>query len=192
MEPSTVYRDTREAGGTVVHCDSAIRSWEGWPDDVRETIQRWNRARRLRFVYTRLTFKCPDCRRFISAVGSTACQLDHKLVCDDCVIERVRRYGRRGRPETDLEKTRRRLRDLQRRVARYRHNAIQERVFVGLLLVRIDAILERAEDSLTGERRDDPVPGLPDAVDALQEARAILSKHIEKARRVVDDHRDGT
>lgn len=185
---ATVYRQV-SPGPPPIYFHSSIVTWDGWPDDVREIVRRWNADGRLRFVYLGMPFACPYCRRRVDSAGSTACRLHGLFVCDDCMIERARRYGTRGRPETELERLRRNVAGHQRRIARYRHNAIQERIYVALLLTRLDCIAERAYDALADERRDDPVPGLHDALAAIEELRAATRPYIEKTRRIVDDHR---
>lgn len=93
-----MYQETREVSGVTLHTRSRIRSWEGWPDDVRETLRSWNRLRLLSFVgmdtIARVppqpSFKCVDCGRFINPSGSTACKLEDYLICDDCIIDRAR------------------------------------------------------------------------------------------------------
>lgn len=142
--PPTVYRKARSPLGTgiAVVYDSAIKDWSGWPDDVVEVVRAWNRAHRLRFVYPHeiyealfpsCIFRCRGCSRFIDPAGSTACRLDGEVVCDDCVIDRARRYGILGRPETELEEAKRWQRAAQTKIARYRHNALSERAYVARL-----------------------------------------------------------
>lgn len=141
----SVYRETREESGVTVYWRSRIASWAGWPSDVVEALRTWNKDRRLRFVGMdtigrippQPTFKCPDCERFINPSGSTAAKLDGALVCDDCVILRVRKWGLLGRPETELEKCKRWQRNVQKKLARYRHNALSEAEYVKQLQARI-------------------------------------------------------
>lgn len=141
----TVYRETRSESGVVVFCRSAITTWDGWPDDVRDIVHAWNRARRLRFagmdvigrVPPQPSFKCPDCERFVNSSGSTAAKLDEALVCDDCVIKRARKYGPLGRPETELEKCKRWQRNVQKKLVKYRHNALSEAAYVEYLRTRM-------------------------------------------------------
>ena len=98
LHDDSLYAQTRWVCGVRVIGRSRVRSWEGWPEDVRDVLRLWNRHRRLSFqgmdVVGRIppqpTFKCPDCERFINPSGSTACQLDGVLVCDDCMVTRVR------------------------------------------------------------------------------------------------------
>jgi predicted RNA-binding Zn-ribbon protein involved in translation (DUF1610 family) len=141
---TTVYRMklNLDGVGVDVWANSRILSWEGWPEDVVEIVRYWNRDKRLRFNYTSLTFKCPDCSRFVNAKGSTAARLDGAYVCDDCVIRRARKYGRRGRAETELEKAKRWQRNMSLKLKRYRHNAIQEHAFVLTLKARIAELEE--------------------------------------------------
>lgn len=95
---ASMYEATRIVSGVVLHARSKVRSWEGWPADVRETLLSWNRLRLLSFVgmdtvgriLPQPTFKCPDCERFINPSGSTACKLEGVLICDDCMIDRAR------------------------------------------------------------------------------------------------------
>lgn len=137
----TVYAETREQSGVTVYCRSRIASWDGWPADVVDVLHGWNKDRRLRFVGMdtisrvppQASFKCPDCERFINPSGSTAAKLDDALVCDDCVILRVRKWGALGRPETELEKCKRWQRNVQKKLVKYRYNAIAEDAYVKVI-----------------------------------------------------------
>lgn len=135
---STVYTSEQAYGGIAVVSNSSIVSWNGWPEDVVDIVRRWNSDGRLRFVYTRLTFKCLDCKRFVNAAGSTAAQFDHALMCDDCVIARARKFDLRGRPETELEKAKRWCRSLQGKIERMRHNATEQSLLVRRLRDVVD------------------------------------------------------
>lgn len=78
---------------------SGISSWDGWPDDVRDTLWAWNHGypkdSRLSFRWTsRRVFKCPDCDEF--CVQPLAAELDDVLLCDDCLIARVRATQQQG------------------------------------------------------------------------------------------------
>ena len=73
------------------------------------------------------------------STGSTACRLDRVLLCDDCVIRRARRYGILGRPESELETTKRHQRELQAKLMRMRHNARQEQEYVEKLKAELAA-----------------------------------------------------
>jgi hypothetical protein len=90
-----LYSGTRWVSGVRIVCEPRVKSWAGWPDDVRDTLHAWNRERRLSFVGAFVgwqhTFKCPDCERFIDPSGTTACRLDGSLICDDCIVRRARK-----------------------------------------------------------------------------------------------------
>ncbi len=73
---------------------SGIKTWSGWPDDVRPVISRWNHEKGgLSFCNSRL-FKCPDCGEFCRE--HNGCVFDRlrepEYVCDDCVIARARHF----------------------------------------------------------------------------------------------------
>lgn len=78
---------------------SAISTWRGWPDDVRDVIWDWNhgglhghrRISRLTFKRSSGVFKCPDCNAFCRAHAHGAAVLDGDWLCDDCLIARARR-----------------------------------------------------------------------------------------------------
>lgn len=181
IEPDTVYLAIK-FGATPIYSSSSIVTWKDWPADVRDVVRRWNGPdHRLRFVYLPMsTFVCFDCLRRIDVGNATACKLDGLLFCDDCVIGRVRRFGRRGRPETELEKMRRFLTDAQRKIARQRYNAVHERKHVVGILRRVESAQERAFDELTGVRRDDVVPGLSEAREALDEIATVIRPYLTK------------
>jgi hypothetical protein len=86
----TVYQADRQQAGICIVTSSRVKSWEGWPDDVRETLRHWNCRRALSFRYTHRLFKCPDCERFIDPAGTAACHLHESFICDDCIIDRAR------------------------------------------------------------------------------------------------------
>lgn len=75
-----------------------IKSWGGWPDDVRDILRAWNKQRRLAFVHggrCRINgvgyFTCEyDCKRFIRSLGYMDAKLDGRLICEDCLIEIAR------------------------------------------------------------------------------------------------------
>lgn len=70
-----------------------VRSWGGWPDDIRDEVRRWNSARGLSFVYLhQRVFECDDCHRYIDHDGSTVCSLKGVLLCDDCLAARARAH----------------------------------------------------------------------------------------------------
>lgn len=78
---------------------SGITCWSGWPDDVVETLRKWNRQGKLSFRGSQV-FKCIDCALFCEPQSFTAAMLRykthgkwHKLgnVCDDCLIARARK-----------------------------------------------------------------------------------------------------
>ena len=98
------YMDYAIFCGVKISFKSSIRSWNGWPEDVVETVRRWNHksgGHNLTFGYlpqitrsdtgfNQVTFKCVRCDGFFNAHGSTACVLDGKYHCDDCIIRLAR------------------------------------------------------------------------------------------------------
>jgi hypothetical protein len=72
---------------------SAITTWGGWPDDVRDLLHVWNRyasAHSLSFRRSGNVFKCMDCEQFCEPAESGAAVLDGDWLCDDCLIQRAR------------------------------------------------------------------------------------------------------
>lgn len=67
-----------------------VKSWEGWPDDVRETLRAWNRSGALSFLWSQRVFQCPECARYVDNRGTTACRLGDETVCDDCIVAKAR------------------------------------------------------------------------------------------------------
>lgn len=74
-----------------------IKSWNGWPEDVRNIILRWNNSKDLSFSYTGTGsvngiqyFICDDCNRFIEVRGSDRCVFKGASYCEDCLIELAR------------------------------------------------------------------------------------------------------
>jgi hypothetical protein len=70
-----------------------IKSWGGWPDDVRPILWKWNHGHpgesRLRFTNNGFdVFKCPDCQEFCKQ--PLGAELDGDFICDDCLIGRAR------------------------------------------------------------------------------------------------------
>jgi hypothetical protein len=66
---------------------SPIRSWDGWPDDVRAWLRARNssRERRLTFRYVRgNAFRCATCREWHEVPGTIAV-FDGLSLCDDCL-----------------------------------------------------------------------------------------------------------
>lgn len=184
----SVYRKARSVSGVMVYADSEIKDWGGWPDDVREIIRGWNKDKRLRFVGMDIigrnppqdSFKCPGCSRFINSSPSTSAKFDSTLICDDCLINLARRHGRRGRPETELEKAKRWQANSQKKLVKYRHNAIQERIYVAGLMSDADAAASRAHDAIHAEPFDRQA-----ASDAIWDIHAYLRPYIEKTLRKV-------
>jgi hypothetical protein len=68
-----------------------VKSWEGWPADVLETLRAWNRLRELSFPYVSRVFSCPFCEDYIDHRGTTCCRLNGTLICDDCLVAKARR-----------------------------------------------------------------------------------------------------
>jgi hypothetical protein len=93
------YESVTTVAGVTVYFKPKIRTWDGWPDSVRETLLHWNSQRRLTFLSCRamwggyatgfesLTCKCVECGDFFNPTLSTACELDGRLICDDCIID---------------------------------------------------------------------------------------------------------
>jgi hypothetical protein len=81
---------------------SKIGSWEAWPDDVRDTLRRWNKQRwnggwRLSFAigaYWPLkrprVFKCWRCERFHEQPYFGTSLFEGRAHCDRCMIELAR------------------------------------------------------------------------------------------------------
>jgi hypothetical protein len=74
---------------------SAINTWSGWPDDVRDTLRSWNgkgSSHRLSFIWygASSVFKCTDCEEFCAVHRHGAARLDGDWLCDDCLVARAR------------------------------------------------------------------------------------------------------
>ena len=86
---------------------SGIVSWRGWPDDVRDTLLRWNAGKGLSFHTWDGVFRCEDCAEF--CLQRLTARMRGALVCDDCLIARARaaalsRTPRRNTVANDNEK----------------------------------------------------------------------------------------
>jgi hypothetical protein len=69
---------------------SPIKTWDGWPDDVRAIIRDWNHRCGLSFVRGPV-FKCADCEAFCEPAPNGDAVFRGTLhLCDDCVIARAR------------------------------------------------------------------------------------------------------
>lgn len=79
---------------------SGINSWNGWPDDVRDTLRHWNGGHRglsfrrsatgSIFEPSVCVFKCVDCEQFCAAHRHGAAVFKGDWLCDDCLIARAR------------------------------------------------------------------------------------------------------
>lgn len=69
---------------------SRIGSWDGWPEDVRDTLWGWNHKGGDHALSFRenAVFKCPGCEQFCRQHNGAV--LDGVPVCDDCLIGRAR------------------------------------------------------------------------------------------------------
>lgn len=98
-ERPSVYQRTVLVSGVPVVCDSTMRTWKNWPDDVVGRLHDWNGGRKghtLSFYgeavwggyasgWPTLTKKCTECERFFNTMF--ACWFDQeRWVCDDCII----------------------------------------------------------------------------------------------------------
>jgi len=68
-----------------------INGWNGWPEDVVETLRHWNRGHRgLTFSRAGNVFKCTDCAAFCEVHIHGGAVLNGDPLCDDCLIGRAR------------------------------------------------------------------------------------------------------
>jgi hypothetical protein len=74
-----------------VHPPSGITSWNGWPEDVRETLISWNAARDLTFAHLdgRSIFRCSGCWGWHTP-SVTVSVYKGEAYCDFCMISIVR------------------------------------------------------------------------------------------------------
>lgn len=97
-----LYKRQVIVAGVPILVQPIVRDWTGWPADVRKVLHKWNNKRRLRFAYCgamwggygsgfeALTCKCVECGSFFNSSGTTACRLDGRWVCDDCIVTLAR------------------------------------------------------------------------------------------------------
>jgi hypothetical protein len=98
----TLYRRVVVIAGVPVKCQPAVRGWGGWPEDVVDTLRRWNsNSKSLSFYgmdywgglatgFAKFSEKCTECGDFFNNSGTTACWLKNRWVCDDCIVALAR------------------------------------------------------------------------------------------------------
>lgn len=74
---------------------STIANWNGWPEDVRDTLRAWNGGRGLTFVRGGI-FKCEGCEAFCESHTHGRAELKRVPYCDDCLIEKARTDPKAG------------------------------------------------------------------------------------------------
>jgi hypothetical protein len=87
LEVKAAIREPKPASG--------IANWNGWPEDVRETIRAWNNGRGLTFVRGGI-FKCDGCEALCESHQHGRAELKGVPYCDDCLIEKARTDPKAG------------------------------------------------------------------------------------------------